>query len=514
MRTERAARPRGAWAALLLGALVLSACGAGREERAALEPLVVTHFSERTELFVEFAPLVAGERSAFAAHFTRLADFKPVTEGTVDIVLSGGGAPTERFRVEAPRRPGLFAPVAVPRVTGERRLAVHLEAPGLRATHDLGPIRVYASRAEAAQAKPAQAPEGEIGFLKEQQWQSDFATEAVKRGPLRASVTAPAVLRAAGDREFIVSAPVAGRVVGAASGLPVLGSKVEAGQVLALLTPRLEGSTDIATLEAELTTARQAAALATEERARVERLYAQEAVSERRVHDARAAEQVALAQLRAAQRRHAPYSGGERGGLALRAPLTGTLARVEVGNGAAVAAGDTLFHIVDRTRLWLEVKVPEPEAGKLRTPLGAAFELPGAPHPIEIVAGENGRLVGVGGVIDPVSRTVPVIFALDDPGPGIALNQSVHARVYTGEIREALSVPASAVIDDGGQRVVYVQRGGESFSRVPVNAGLRDGDRLEIRSGLSGSERVVSRGALLVRLAAATPEAMGHGHAH
>jgi cobalt-zinc-cadmium efflux system membrane fusion protein len=50
--------------------------------------------------------------------------------------------------------------------------------------------------------------------------------------------------------------------------------------------------------------------------------------------------------------------------------------------------------------------------------------------------------------------------------------------VFTGRTRSALSVPATAVIDDGGQRVVYMMRGGESFSRVPVRLGLRDGDLL------------------------------------
>ena len=64
------------------------------------------------------------------------------------------------------------------------------------------------------------------------------------------------------------------------------------------------------------------------------------------------------------------------------------------------------------------------------------------------------------------------------------------------------------------QRVVYVMRGGESFSRVPVRLGLRDGDRYEVLEGVKAGDRVVSRGAMQVRLAAATPEAMGHGHAH
>jgi multidrug efflux pump subunit AcrA (membrane-fusion protein) len=47
-----------------------------------------------------------------------------------------------------------------------------------------------------------------------------------------------------------------------------------------------------------------------------------------------------------------------------------------------------------------------------------------------------------------------------------------------------------------------------------VTLGLRDGDRYEVVAGLQPGDRVVTQGAMRIRLAAATPEAMGHGHAH
>ena len=51
---------------------------------------------------------------------------------------------------------------------------------------------------------------------------------------------------------------------------------------------------------------------------------------------------------------------------------------------------------------------------------------------------------------------------------------------------------ANHAIDDGGQRVVYLMRGGESFARVPVRLGLRDGDRYEVLEGLQPGDRVVT----------------------
>lgn len=517
MRTEPGAAGRSCrlpWGALALTALLM---GCGEESSLAtpprLDPITVTDFTSTTELFVEFAPLIVGQQSTFAAHLTRLGDYTPVTEGRLDVVLSGGSAPTERFRVTTPRARGIFAPTIVPRSAGERRLKLQLTTPERAVEHDLGTITVHASQEAAAQAPHSPSAQGEIGFLKEQQWRTDFAIEEVRQTPLRESIMAPARIRASSDGAFVVAAPSAGRLY-AQDTFPALGDPVKKGQVLARLIPHLGIGTDSASLEVALVSARNALALASTDLQRMERLFALQAVSARRLDEARAHHRVSSSQLRAAEQRIAQLAGDGAGGIELRAPIGGSLARVHVANGAAVDQGAPLFHIVDRRELWLEVQVAETDAARLQNPTGAAFELPGLADPIEVHVGNGGRLVGVGQVIDAKSRSVPVIFAMHDPDPRIALNQVVSSRVFTGVVREALSVPMTAVIDDGGQRVVYLMRGGESFSRAPVRLGARDGDRAEVLRGLSEGDRIVSRGAIEVRLAAATPEAMGHGHAH
>jgi membrane fusion protein, heavy metal efflux system len=498
----------------MLAILVLTGCNgdAARTRDAAAEPWVFTHHTDSSELFLSFRPLVAGERSTLAAHFTRLADYSPVSAGSVDVVLSGGGAPTERFRVSAPRRPGLFAPTVQPRASGPRDMVLLLDGPGLQATHALGTVIVHAS-IEAARAAPApRPPEGEIGYPKELQWASDFAIETLRLQPVRDSIRALAMIRPAADRQFLLTAPAAGQIR-AAGGLPTLGERVERGQLLATLLPRQGGGSDVAALQADLAEARSLATLAAAELARSERLLALQAVPERRLADARSAHDIAVARLRAAEQRIAQLSG-DHGGIPLRAPLSGELAAVGVAAGAAVGEGELLFHIVDRSELWLEAQVAEADSARLQSPTGASFTLPGLEQPVEIRVGANGRLVGVGSVIDADTRSLPVVLALRDPDPRIALNQLVEARLFTGAEREALTVPASALIDDGGDAIVFVMRGGESFSRVPVTLGVRDGTRVEVRTGLAAGDRVVARGAADVRRAAASPDAMGHGHAH
>jgi RND family efflux transporter MFP subunit len=504
-------------AALLLGACEklphghdaapAAAAGHGHDHAPGAEKL--THFTEQTELFVEFPRLVAGEKSAFAAHLTRLSDFRALDAGTVTVILSGGGA-EERFAVEAPSQPGIFRPEALPKQAGERVLAIEVAAPQFTVRHALGRVTVYPDRKSAEAAPGAHDDEG-IAFTKEQQWKVDFATAEVVSRPLRAALAATGTLRGRPDGEALITAPAAGRVQ-AAGTFPVLGQRVKKGDLLAAFAPRLGGDTDLASLQAEARKAAIELDLAERERARMESLYKDEAVPEKRLLAARTGEASARAGLAAAQGRVGQYGG--TGGVPLRAPVSGVIADVRVAPGAFAQEGALLFHIVDRAALWLELRVPEADAVRLATPGGAAFRVDGIDEGFEIVPGKNGRLIATGGAVDAATRTVPVLFELAAPDARLRVGMAVKAQVFAGAAREALAVPAAAVLDENGVATVYVMTGGESFARRLVRTGVRDGDWIEVVDGLEPGQRVVSRGAWLVKLASTRSGEIGHGHAH
>lgn len=471
----------------------------------------ITHFTDRTELFVEFPRLVAGEKSAFAAHLTRLADFRAVTAGRVRVVLSGGGQADESFAVEGPSQPGIFRPEALPRQAGERELAIEVATPEVTVRHELGPVTVFADRKTADAAGGEHDDEGGIGFTKEQQWKVDFATAEVTKRPLRPSVAATGVLRARPDGEALLTAPAPGQV-NAAGKFPQLGQVVRKGDILAYLSPRLGGETDFASLQASASKAKVELEQAERERARMESLFKDEAVPEKRLFAARAAETSARAEHDAASRRLGQYGGS--GGVPLRAPVGGLLADVRVSPGAFAAEGAVLFHIVDRRALWLELRVPESEAVRLVSPGGAAFHVDGIEEGFDVVAGKNGRLIAVGGAVDAATRSVPVVFEFEKPDERLRVGAAAKAQVFVGSPREAIAVPATAVLDENGIAVVFVMTGGESFERRPVRLGARDGDWVEVVEGVEPGQRVVSRGAYLVKLAATNTGQIGHGHAH
>jgi cobalt-zinc-cadmium efflux system membrane fusion protein len=479
----------------------------------------ITHWTDKTELFVEFPALVLGQESAFAAHLTRLSDFKPVDGGRVIVVLSGGGTPEERFAIESPTVPGIFRPVARPKHAGARALSLLLESDPLSDAHVLGEVTVFPDADAAAHAAPSE-PEsgGGISFLKEQQWPIDFATAEATERTLRPSLAASGMVRARADGEVHVTAPVAGRLVTAGDAFPRIGAHVERDQVLVTLAPRLGGEVDLASLDLAAAKARIDLEHARRERERLEGLLAAGAVPERRVIAARRDEAQAGAELTAAQRRIEQHgrvqradATGSAGAIAVRAPITGTLVAVDTAPGVFLDEGKEMFHIVDLERLWLEVRVPEANIGRADRPAGAWFEVEGIDAIFE-VAGD--RIVTTGGVVDARTRTVPLIFGIDNPERRLRVGMFARVHLLTGAPLTAVAVPETAVLEDGGQEVAYVQTEGETFERRVVRLGVRDGGYVEVKQGVSAGEHVVVRGAFMVKLAASATEAPAHGHAH
>ena len=65
-----------------------------------------------------------------------------------------------------------------------------------------------------------------------------------------------------------------------------------------------------------------------------------------------------------------------------------------------------------------------------------------------------------------------------------------------------------------GRPVAFVLLDGETFQKRTLELGIRDGRFVEVRSGIQEGDRIVTKGAYLVKLASASPASFGEGHAH
>lgn len=472
--------------------------------------IAVTRWTGVTELFMEYPPLVARETGRFAIHLTRLKDFHPVTEGRAVVRLIG--PVTQEFVAEAPSRPGIFGVDVTPSTAGTYRMQIQLSGPQAQDVHDLQSVVVHDEAAKAAVVTPAEA-EGGISFLKEQQWALDFGTALAARRMLQDSLIVQAEITPRPGGDAVVAAPIAGRVVRAVA--RPAGSRVAAGETLAEIVPRDAVPADRLAIELELKQAAAQLELATAERERAERLLAEGAVPGRRVAEARSAESRAHASVDAARARLAQLDlvrAGRGAGLgqsrySARAPIGGVIASVSATQGATVEEGTPLFRVVAVDLVHVMAHVPEAEA--VRLPEFAAAEIVTSVANIPV-----GRLLSRGRVVDASSRTVPVIFEWRTPDPSFAIGQTVSLRLLAAIGQAAVAVQETAIVDDAGRPVVFVQSGGETFERRAVTLGRRAGGFVEVREGVSEGDRVVVRGAPLVRLAALSTQVPAHGHVH
>ena len=82
--------------------------------------------------------------------------------------------------------------------------------------------------------------------------------------------------------------------------------------------------------------------------------------------------------------------------------------------------------------------------------------------------------------MDPQSRTFPVIYQVDNRDRSVAIHQAVYVRLLTNAASVAPAVPESALVDDGGRPVIFIQavrRG------IPSTAGKAWDSRRRIRPG-------------------------------
>jgi cobalt-zinc-cadmium efflux system membrane fusion protein len=481
--------------------------------------LAVTNWTDKSELFMEHPPFVAGQTVRFAVHLTRLSDFSALNSGRPHIEMTPeSGGSTTTLPGTQPLRPGAFRVEGKLPAAGKYRWALILDAPDLADRHDLGVAEVFtdAATANAEADKRGGEDAAAIAYLKEQQWTNPFATTTVQEGEVRASVRAPATIHALPGGEAIVAAPAAGRLT--ADVLPSIGDRVKAGQVLARLEPRLSAGVDRATLEAEVAEARAAVDAARVEQTRAEQLLADRAVPARRAEDARRATGVAEARLRAAEARLTQRDetlrsgGGAAAGnaFALRAPISGRLAEVNATLGASYDEGASLFKVVRTDLLELEVQVPAADVARARRAAAVALEIPGLPKPLELEA----RHVHHPGVIDPTTRALPLQMEIPNPGEQLLIGQAGSALLYTKDTQRVPVIPSEAVLMEAGRPYVFVQVGGEEFARRFIEIASRDGNMVGIKSGVKPGERVVTRGAYDVQLASAARGLPAEGHVH
>src|SRR5262249_17734084 len=183
-----------------------------------------------------------------------------------------------------------------------------------------------------------------------------------------------------------------------------------------------------------------------------------------------------------------------------RAERTGQVVEVNVAPGEYRAAisfhTDTtapLMTIADLSTVWVSSDVAEPFVPLIHV---------GEPVAITLIAFPDqtlaGRVARIGDVLDAQTRTLKVYVEL--PNPMGRYRPEMYGTIrHSGPSRPTLVVPATAVIQEYGRSIAFVERGPGQFERREVTTGVRTGPLVAVAEGLAPDERVVVDGAILLR---------------
>ena len=161
--------------------------------------------------------------------------------------------------------------------------------------------------------------------------------------------------------------------------------------------------------------------------------------------------------------------------------------------GETVTEAKELMTVMNLANVIVEARIPESQAAKVRTQQRMIARIPGSPD-----RAFEGYVQSVGDAVDPQSRTVQVRARVANLGTILKHEMAVEVRLVTGGKKGALMVPATALVDDEGVKVVYVKEGNR-YERRPVSVGSVTYQWAEILSGIEEGEQVVTSGAYQLR---------------
>ena len=487
--------------------------GAGTDQDHEPKTAQISVWTNGYEIFAEHQAPVVNEPVQFVTHVTDLQTFAPRREGAATFIMRQGDQQLEHTEAK-PARDGIYLPKLTFPKSGQWELVLTIPSGQANAVIALGRIEVHKDAHDAAHAEFPEPPDG-VSFLKEQQWKLPTTTSLAGTRSLTERIRVPGRTRTKPGFSAEIVSPVPGQVVSRTNGM-MPGDRVEAGQVLAEIQPRFtEATARLAEVEGEYIRTRAELTTADAMLARAKKLRAEGIASEAEFEEAEVAFKRAQGNLEAAKALRALYQDQPANLsrtssvplIEIRATIAGVLNRAPVGLGEAVSEGQTLFSIVNPEALWIEAYVPETLAASLGGVNTAAYERLSKPG--ELI--EGARRVFTGLAIDPETRSVPTIYEI---AAGPRVGEAVTLYLETQRVENGIVLPESAIVEEAGQPITFVQVAGETFAKRPVKLGIHDGQYVEVREGLTPGERVVTNGAFAIRLAAASGGIPAHGHAH
>ncbi len=330
---------------------------------------------------------------------------------------------------------------------------------------------------------------GLVNISKESQFALGMLTERVAEKTLAQNRRVTGKIVASPNGRAEVFAPQPGRIVSGRAWK--IGDRVTKGQTLFSVEQTMTGSERL-DLERALIEADRELDEATRDYSR--KVSLEGVVAKKEIENAQIRLQSAKVRQGALKK---GLSQGTRP-IAVTAPITGTISASDLTSGESVEVSKQLLEIVNTSTVWIEAQLFESDLAAL--PEGAVGIITSPSSPTTYSA----KLITVGNVIDPASRTAPVIFEVKNPDGKLRINASADIQLGMGADVMAIAVPKDAIVESGVHAFVIVHQSPEDFRAVQITRGLgSDRTHVQVVSGLKVGDKVVVTG--LTHFRAALP---------
>jgi RND family efflux transporter MFP subunit len=468
------------------------------------ESLKFTEYNSDFELFAEVEPMVAGHTSGILAHITKLSDFKPLTNGTatVSLIIDTKGI---RQKLNNPTRPGIYLFQLQPEVTGKGRLLIEVETPEGKSSFTIHGIEVYTDEHDAIHAaeKTVTDDPNTITFTKEQSWKIDFATGHSNIEPFGEVIKTTARVQSAQSEEVILTAKANGVVQFKSNNLTE-GTAVSKGKMLFSISAESFADNN---MNVRFNEAKNNFEKAEADFKRKSDLAKDKLVSQKELLASKA--EYENSKLRFENLSNNFNEGGQK----VVSSKAGFIKHIYITNGQYVEAGQPLVSITENKNLFLKAEVQQKYAAVL--PFIKTANIRSLNNNSVFSLEElNGKVVSYAKNVSDESYLIPVILQVENRAE-IVPGSFMELFLITESKTNALTIPNEALIEEQGNFAVLVQLTPEVFDKREIKIGETDGSKTEVLSGLKPTDRIVTRGGILVKLAAITNSLDPHaGHVH
>jgi membrane fusion protein, copper/silver efflux system len=179
--------------------------------------------------------------------------------------------------------------------------------------------------------------------------------------------------------------------------------------------------------------------------------------------------------------------------LRFSSPTNGIVLEKQAVEGMRFSAGTPIYRIADLSTLWVIADVYEQDLTRVKVGQTAMIGIDAFPD-----RHFSARLSYIYPTLNASTRTTQVRLELPNPDGQLRPGMFAHVDIAIGNVRPRLTVPLSAVIDDGSRQVVLLALDEGRFKPQPVKLGLRNENFVEILDGLQPGDRVVVSASFLI----------------